>query len=234
MFAVGSGFGMHDIFWGRSTRAVFHTILEGVDMLIIFILPKLPRPTILIYPLSLPSLPSSPKKLSALTNSVLPYITLFRLATPAWPALAPPLVRFAQSCRLPYSSILPPPTVKTIASLKPCRLCPKLASMPRLCAVPLRASFAEGGMVPRALAERGSKYRNPSVFCRALVKAFDGSISDSVILVRVRSLLAGRKFFTPEMRLSKFAPRPASLKRSVRREEMDEKPRNRSVEADVC
>src|SRR5947209_3522877 len=45
---------------------------------------------------------------------------------PAWP----PLVRFTHSCRFPYSSILPPPTVNTIASLKPCLLCPKLAPVP--------------------------------------------------------------------------------------------------------
>ena len=85
------------------------------------------------------------------------------------------------------------------------------------------------GMVPRAFALRGSKYKKPSVFCRAEVEAFWGSMRDSVILVRVRSLFAGRKFFTPEMRESKLAPRPAAWKRSVRREEMEVKPRKRSV-----
>lgn len=57
---------------------------------------------------------------------------------------------------------------------------------------------------------------------------------DSVIFVSVRSLFAGRKFLTPDMRLSKLAPRPASLKRSVRRDEMELKPRKRSFEADDC
>ncbi len=59
-----------------------------------------------------------------------------------------------------------------------------------------------------------------------------GSISDSVIFVRVRSLLAGRKFLTPEMRFSKFAPRAPSLKRSVKRLLMELKPRKSSLLAD--
>lgn len=53
---------------------------------------------------------------------------------------------------------------------------------------------------------------------------------DSVILVRVRSLFAGRKFFTPEIRESKFAPRAPDVMRSVRRFERDEKPRKMSEE----
>lgn len=56
-----------------------------------------------------------------------------------------------------------------------------------------------------------------------------GSISDSVIFVRVISLLAGRKFLTPEIRFSKFAPRAPSRRRSVRRLEMEEKPRKSSL-----
>lgn len=55
---------------------------------------------------------------------------------------------------------------------------------------------------------------------------------DSVILVIVRSLLAGRKFLTPEIRFSKFAPRAPSLRRSVRRLLIELKPRNISLPAD--
>lgn len=59
-----------------------------------------------------------------------------------------------------------------------------------------------------------------------------GSIRDSVILVRVMSLLTGRKFFTPDMRFSKFAPRAPSRRRSVSRLLMEEKPRKSSVLVD--
>jgi len=55
-----------------------------------------------------------------------------------------------------------------------------------------------------------------------------------VIFVSVKSLLIGRKVFTPEMMLSKFAPSPASLKRSVSRDDIALKPRKRSLEADGC
>lgn len=52
-----------------------------------------------------------------------------------------------------------------------------------------------------------------------------------MILVTVRSLLAGKKFLTPEIRFSKFAPRfvvrllaiPEAPRRSVRRPPMDVK-----------
>ena len=54
----------------------------------------------------------------------------------------------------------------------------------------------------------------------------------SVIFVRVKSLFTGRKFFTPEMRFSKFAPRPRakgpSFRRSVNLLLREEKPRKRS------
>lgn len=56
-----------------------------------------------------------------------------------------------------------------------------------------------------------------------------GSMSDSVILVTVRSRFAGRKFFTPEIRESKFAPTPVSFREEVRREEMLEKRPKSSV-----
>ena len=59
-----------------------------------------------------------------------------------------------------------------------------------------------------------------------------GSMRDSAIFVRVMSLFAGRKFLTPEMRFSKFAPRAPSRRRSVRRLEMEEKPRKSSVPAE--
>jgi hypothetical protein len=60
-----------------------------------------------------------------------------------------------------------------------------------------------------------------------------GSMIDSVILVMVRSRLAGRKFLTPEIRFSKLAPTPDSLREVVRREEIEEKPRKSSVEAEA-
>lgn len=59
-----------------------------------------------------------------------------------------------------------------------------------------------------------------------------GSIRDSMIFVRVMSLLAGRKFLTPEMRFSKLAPRAPSLKRSVSRLLMELKPRKSSLPVD--
>ena len=59
-----------------------------------------------------------------------------------------------------------------------------------------------------------------------------GSMRDSVIFVRVMSLLAGRKFLTPDMRFSKLAPREPSLKRSVNRLLMELKPRKSSLLAD--
>lgn len=59
-------------------------------------------------------------------------------------------------------------------------------------------------------------------------------MSDSVIFVRVISLLAGRKFLTPEMRFSKFAPRAPSLKRSVSRLLIELKPRKSSLPADCA
>ncbi len=64
----------------------------------------------------------------------------------------------------------------------------------------------------------------------ALLDAAVGSIRDSVILVTVRSRLAGNRFFTPDMRFSKLAPTPESLRRSVSRLEMLLKPRKRSLE----
>jgi hypothetical protein len=57
-----------------------------------------------------------------------------------------------------------------------------------------------------------------------------GSMMDSVILVIVRSRLAGRKFFTPEIKFSKLAPTPDSFREDVKREEILEKPRKRSDE----
>ena len=56
---------------------------------------------------------------------------------------------------------------------------------------------------------------------------------DSVIFVTVRSRLAGRKFFTPEMSVSKLAPTPDSLSEEVRRDEMLLKPRKSSVDGDA-
>lgn len=56
---------------------------------------------------------------------------------------------------------------------------------------------------------------------------------DSVILVMVRSRLAGRKFLTPEMSVSKLAPTPVSFREEVRREDMEEKRVKSSVEAVV-
>jgi len=64
------------------------------------------------------------------------------------------------------------------------------------------------------------------------VLALDGSISDSVILVRVKSLFAGRKFLTPEIKFSKFEPIPASLNLSVSPLESELNPRKRSLDAD--
>ena len=55
-----------------------------------------------------------------------------------------------------------------------------------------------------------------------------------MIFVTVRSRFAGRKFLTPEMRESKLAPTPDSLREDVRREEMEEKPRKSSVDALAC
>jgi hypothetical protein len=46
--------------------------------------------------------------------------------------------------------------------------------------------------------------------------------------------LAGKKFLTPEIRFSKLAPTPDSLREEVRREEIEEKPRKSSVDADAC
>lgn len=66
----------------------------------------------------------------------------------------------------------------------------------------------------------------------ALLEAPAGSMMDSVIFVTVRSRSAGRKFLTPEMRFSKLAPTPDSLREVVRREEMLLKPRKSSVEVD--
>lgn len=115
------------------------------------------------YPLlSLPSLANSTvTKSSAFTISVLPYTTLRRGPTLP-PPPAPALVLFAQSCKLPYSSILPPPTVNTIASLNPCLRCPNVALLPG--PRPPRPpdccccrAWLGAGIVPRALAERGSK-----------------------------------------------------------------------------
>lgn len=64
--------------------------------------------------------------------------------------------------------------------------------------------------------------------------AVEGSITDSTILVTVRSLSTGRKVLTPLIRESKFDERPVwtpvSFNRSVKREEMDEKRPKRSEE----
>lgn len=71
------------------------------------------------YEISFPSFPSSSvMKVFALISSVAPYVIFLD------PVLA------AQSLRFEYSSIEPPPTMKTIASEKPCLLCPKLAPVP--------------------------------------------------------------------------------------------------------
>lgn len=85
-------------------------------------------------------------------------------------------------------------------------------------------------MVPLAFALLGSKYRYVSVLEIAEELAFCGSMSDSVIFVKVRSLFAGRRFLIPETSPSMLAPRPASLRRSVTREEREVKPRKRSEE----
>ena len=55
---------------------------------------------------------------------------------------------------------------------------------------------------------------------------------DSVILVTVRSRLSGSRFLTPLMSDSNWLPRAPDWSRSVRRLEMEEKPRRRSVEVD--
>lgn len=53
---------------------------------------------------------------------------------------------------------------------------------------------------------------------------------DSVILVMVRSRFAGRKFLTPLISVSKFAPTPVAARRSVSLLLMLLKPRKRSEE----
>lgn len=58
-----------------------------------------------------------------------------------------------------------------------------------------------------------------------------GSMIDSVILVMVRSRSAGRKFLTPDIKLSKLDDSPDSLSELVSREEMDVRFRNRSLDA---
>jgi hypothetical protein len=68
----------------------------------------------------------------------------------------------------------------------------------------------------------------------AELEAPAGSIIDSVIFVTVKSRFAGRKFLTPEIKFSKLAPTPDSLREEVRREEIEEKPRKSSVDADAC
>lgn len=68
----------------------------------------------------------------------------------------------------------------------------------------------------------------------ALLDAEAGSMIDSVIFVTVRSRFAGRKFLTPEMRVSKFALTPLSFRRSVSLLPILLKPRKRSVDADCC
>ena len=70
-------------------------------------------------------------------------------------------------------------------------------------------------------------------------EAAEGSMTDSTILVMVRSLLAGRKFLIPPMRESKLAVKavvgtPVSFRRSVRRDEMAEKRWKRSEEPDCA
>lgn len=63
-------------------------------------------------------------------------------------------------------------------------------------------------------------------------EAEEGSMIDSTILVTVKSRSAGRKFFTPLIRLSKLDDSPVgtpdSLRRSVRREDIEEKRPKRS------
>ena len=117
--------------------------------------------------ISFPSFPnSSAMKELALTSSVAPYVIFLD------PVLA------AQSFRFEYSSIEPPPTMKTIASENPCLLWPKLALVPgpgtpgsppgatEPPAWPVR--IVDGcGIVPRAFALLGSKYNHASVFSSA-------------------------------------------------------------------
>jgi len=57
---------------------------------------------------------------------------------------------------------------------------------------------------------------------------------DSVILVTVRSRLTGKKFLTPEIRLSKFTETPESLSDEVRRDDIEENPRNSSPDVLGC
>ena len=59
-----------------------------------------------------------------------------------------------------------------------------------------------------------------------------GSMSDSTILVMVRSLFTGRKFFTFEIRFSKPPERALVPKRSWMRLDMELKPRKRSPVAE--
>lgn len=66
-------------------------------------------------------------------------------------------------------------------------------------------------------------------------EAVAGSMIDSTILVMVRSLSAGKKFFTPLMRDSKLDDKPVgtpvSFRRSVSRDEMEENRPNKSDDA---
>lgn len=61
-----------------------------------------------------------------------------------------------------------------------------------------------------------------------------GSMIDSVIFVIVRSRFTGKKFLTPEIRLSMLTETPESLSDEVRREEIEEKPRNISPDVLGC
>lgn len=67
----------------------------------------------------------------------------------------------------------------------------------------------------------------------ALDDAFAGSISDSVIFVKVRSLFAGKKFLTPSSKPPMLAPSPASLNLSVTRDDRPLNPPN-NCEAVFC
>lgn len=98
-----------------------------------------------IQEISFPSLSNSfAMNWPALTSSLAPYTTLLF-------ARSVPDVLLAHSCRLPYSSIEPPPTMKTRASEKPCLRCPKLAPVPG--AWPrLVLGNAPGALTPLALA----------------------------------------------------------------------------------
>lgn len=57
---------------------------------------------------------------------------------------------------------------------------------------------------------------------------------DSVIFVMVKSRLTGKKFFTPEIKLSKLTDTPESLSDEVRREDIEVNPRKSSPEALCC